>query len=89
MLAQKDPYIESAYERLQFISQDKQKRMEYEAREKAVRDYNQAIYEAGQRGEQRVNKLHSLLIQQKRYADLERSVSDMVFQHQLMDEFGI
>ena len=56
MLAQKDPYIESAYERLQIISQDKQKRMEYEAREKAVRDYNQAIYEAERRGEQRVNK---------------------------------
>ena len=89
MLAQKDPYIESAYERLQVISQDKQKRIEYEAREKAVRDYNQTIYEAEQRGEQRVNKLHSLLIQQKRYADLERSISDMAFQHQLMDEYGI
>ena len=50
--------------------------MEYEAKEKAIRDYNQAIYEAEERGEQRVNKLHSLLIQQKRYADLERSVSE-------------
>lgn len=64
MLAQKAPYIESTYERLQVISQDKQKRIEYEAREKAVRDYNQTIYEAEQREEQRVNKLHSLLIQQ-------------------------
>ena len=27
-----------------------QKRLEYEAREKAVRDYNQGIYEAEQRG---------------------------------------
>lgn len=33
----------------QAISQDRQKRMEYEAREKAVRDYNQAIFEAEQR----------------------------------------
>ena len=46
MLAQKNPYIESAYQHLQLISQDKQKRLEYEAREKAVRDYNQGILEA-------------------------------------------
>jgi len=50
MIAEKDPYIESAYQKLQVISQDKQKRMEYEAREKAVRDHNQFIYEAEMRG---------------------------------------
>jgi len=52
MLASKNTYIESAYKQLQIISQDKQKRLEYEAREKAVRDYNQLIWEAEQRGEQ-------------------------------------
>lgn len=51
MLAEKNIYIESAYKKLQMISQDKEKRMEYEAREKAFRDYNQVIYEAEQRGE--------------------------------------
>ena len=51
MIAEKDPYIRSAYDQLQVISQDKQKRMEYEAREKAIRDYNQGIFEAVQRGE--------------------------------------
>ncbi len=50
MLAEKNPYIDSAYKQLQVISQDKQKRLEYEAREKAVRDYNQGLYEAEQRG---------------------------------------
>ncbi len=50
MIAQKDPYIKSAYDQLQIISQDEQKRMEYEAREKAIMDYNQGIYEAEQRG---------------------------------------
>ena len=50
MLANKNPYIESAYRHLQVISQDKQKRLEYEAREKAVRDYNQGMLEAEQRG---------------------------------------
>ena len=50
MLAEKDPYIDSAYQQLQVISQDKQKRLEYEAREKAIRDHNQLLLEAEQRG---------------------------------------
>ena len=50
MLAEKNPYIGSAYEHLQLISQDKQKRLEYEAREKAVRDYNQGMLEAREEG---------------------------------------
>ena len=53
MLATKNPYIKSAYEHLQIISQDKKKRLEYESREKAIRDHNQMMYEAEQRGMQR------------------------------------
>ncbi len=53
MIAEKDPYIQSAYDYLQVISQDKQKRLEYEARQKAILDHNQSIFEAEQRGEQR------------------------------------
>lgn len=40
MLAEKDEYIEKAYDRLTKISADEQKRLEYEAREKAIRDHN-------------------------------------------------
>ena len=40
MLAEKDEYMEKAYEKLTKISADEQKRLEYEAREKAIRDYN-------------------------------------------------
>jgi len=50
MLAKQDAYINSAYQHLQVISQDKQKRMEYEARQKAILDYNQGMKEATQRG---------------------------------------
>ena len=50
MLSQKNEAIEKAYRRLQVISQDKEKRLEYEAREKAVRDYNQGMKEATERG---------------------------------------
>jgi len=53
MLATKNTYIQSAYKTLQVISQDKEKRIEYEAREKALRDYNQGLLEAEERGEQR------------------------------------
>lgn len=89
MIAQKDPYIKSAYDQLQIISQDEQKRMEYEAREKAIRDYNQGIYEAEQRGIDRINRLNTKLIQNKRLDDLERSANDAAFQQQLMSEYGI
>ncbi len=53
MLAEKNVYIGSAYHHLQVISQDEEKRMEYEAREKAILDYNQSVLEAEQRGEAR------------------------------------
>lgn len=45
MLAEKNPYINSAYQHLQVISRDKEKRLEYEAWEKAVRDHNQLMRE--------------------------------------------
>ena len=57
MVAQKDPYIDSAYQQLQIISQDKQKRLEYEARQKAILDYNQYMYEAEQRGREQGEKV--------------------------------
>lgn len=93
MLAKKDPYIESAYKHLQVISQNKEKRMEYEAREKAIRDYNEGMLEAEERGiaigEERINKLHSFLIRDKRFEDLEHSTKDKDFQQQLMQQYGI
>lgn len=50
MLSKKNKHIDSAYEHLKVISRDKDKRSEYEAREKAVRDYNQSMREAAERG---------------------------------------
>lgn len=50
MLASKNKYIKSAYEQLRVISQSTEKRLEYEAREKAIRDHNQMMYEAQTRG---------------------------------------
>lgn len=104
MLAEKNPYIESAYRKLQIISQDQEKRLAYEAREKAIRDYNEGLLEAEERGiaigqergiaigQEQMNKLNRLsvcLLQSKRYDDLERSLTDAEFQQQLMREYGI
>lgn len=89
MLAQKDPYIESAYEQLQVISQDDEKRLEYEARQKAIWDYNQMMLEAEERGRERINKLNTFLIKDKRFEDLERSTNDEDFQKKLMEQYGI
>ena len=50
MLSKKNEAIEKAYERLQMMSQDERKRMEYEAREKAIRDHNEVMLEATERG---------------------------------------
>lgn len=85
MLAQKDPYIKSAYEQLQVVSQDKEKRLEYEARQKAIWDYNQMVLEA----EERINKLNAFLIQDERFEDLKRSTTDGSYQKQLMEQYGI
>ena len=40
MAAEASPHLEKAYERLMDISADEEKRLEYEAREKAIRDHN-------------------------------------------------
>ena len=101
MLAEKDPYIRSAYQRLKVISQDRDKRMEYEARERAIRDHNQFLKEADARGEQRgiqigeqrgierICRLQELLIENERYDDLARSSKDAALREALFDEFGI
>lgn len=64
-MAKEDSYIDEAYEMLKHMSADEKKRLEYEAREKAIRDYNsqmQASREEGiaigeERGEERGKRI--------------------------------
>jgi len=49
-MANKNEYIGEAYNTLVNLSADEQKRLEYEAREKAIRDYNAAISYAQKQG---------------------------------------
>ncbi|MCI9080427.1 MAG: hypothetical protein HFH68_16225, partial [Lachnospiraceae bacterium] len=55
----------SAYDKLQVISQDKQKRMEYEARQKALLDHNQFMLEATRRGMEKGREESKLEIAKK------------------------
>lgn len=49
-MAKTDEYIEEAYDELKKLSMDEQKRMEYEARQKALRDYNSQMKSAREYG---------------------------------------
>lgn len=49
-MAERDEYIQEAYEALKRMSADEKKRLEYETREKALRDYNTQMYSAEKRG---------------------------------------
>ncbi|WP_394919883.1 PD-(D/E)XK nuclease family transposase [uncultured Robinsoniella sp.] len=49
-MAEKNEYINEAFQILKNISADDKKRVEYESREKAIRDYNHLIYIAKKEG---------------------------------------
>lgn len=50
-MAKQDEYIEEAYDELKKLSADEKKRLEYEARERAVLDYNTQMKSARMEGE--------------------------------------
>lgn len=49
-MAQTNEYLGEAYEALQRLSADDKKRLEYEARDKALKDYNTQMSSAEKRG---------------------------------------
>lgn len=49
-MAGTDEYMEEAYQTLIHLSADEKKRLEYEVREKALRDYNSQMKSAKQEG---------------------------------------
>ena len=72
-MAKTNEYLDEAYHTLVNLSADEQKRLEYEAREKALKDYNTQISSAEKRGvqigqqagEQRARQVFKLHIQGK------------------------
>lgn len=55
-MAKTNEYIGEAYHTLLELSADEEKRLEYEAREKALKDYNTQIGSAFKRGEKQGEK---------------------------------
>lgn len=105
MMAKTNEYLGKAYETLTNISADEKKRLEYEAREKAIRDYNHQMksnWKAGHEqgitlgikqgeslGEKRMGRLTEILLEAERLEDLKRATSDVKFREQLFKEFDI
>ena len=92
-MAEEDTYINEAYEVLQKLSADERKRLEYEARQKAILDYNSQMSssreEGIQIGEARVNRLHDMLLKDGRIEDLRKAVSDEAYTEKLYKEYGL
>lgn len=59
-MARTNEYFDEAYNELLELSADDQKRLEYEARDKAFRDYNSQMESAEKRGEERVKQVFKL-----------------------------
>lgn len=86
-----------AYSTLEEISADEQKRIEYEAREKALKDYNTQMLSAENRGlkrgtekgKEQINQLNKLLSEQNRVEDIIRAAKDKEYQEMLIEEFGL
>lgn len=105
MIAKEDEYISKAYERLVNMSADEKKRMEYEAREKAIRDHNWLMKTNLQRGiergmergmeqgmekaEQRYSCLVKLMNEDKRLELLAKAAEDPELLHKLYEEYGL
>ena len=88
-MAEKDEYIDEAYELLKKMSADERKRLAYEAREKAVSDYNTQIKSSLERGEERLNSLNRQLLKMNRMNDLVKAVSNKEYRQKLYLEFGL
>ena len=96
-MAGEDNYINEAYEVLQKLSADERKRLEYEARQKAIRDYDsqmsssreEGIRIGEERGEDRLNRLYEKLMKDQRSDDLMKAISDKAYREKLYQKYGL
>ena len=104
-MAEEDTYINEAYEVLQKLSADERKRLEYEARQKAILDYNSQMSSSREegiqigeargirigeaRGENRAFRLNELLFNDNRIDDLKKAGSDTEYREKLYKEYGL
>ena len=97
VLAKENQEINRAYQRLKVISNDEQKRKEYEARQRAIRDalsleeqgIEKGIEMGMEQGQEQLNNLYCKLKQEGRIDDLLRCVEDREYCSQLLVEYNL
>jgi len=88
VLAKENQEINRAYQRLKVISNDEQKRKEYEARQRAIRDALSLEEQGKEKGQEQLNNLYCKLKQEGRIDDLLRCVEDSEYCKQLLLEYN-
>ena len=104
-MAGEDIYINEAYEVLQKLSADERKRLEYEARQKAILDYNSQMSSAKEegiqigekrgeargeiRGIKKVNDLYENLMRDNRLDDLKKAIVDEAYRKKMYEEYKL
>ena len=100
-MAKKNSELEEAYDVLDKLSADEKKRLEYETRQRAIRDYNIGMLTAERRGieagrkigitegENRINQLNIELSKLGRTEDILKAAVDKEYQEKLLKEFSL
>ena len=104
-MAKKNSELEEAYDVLDKLSADEKKRLEYETRQRAIRDYNIGMLTAERRGieagrkigitegrtegENRINQLNIELSKLGRTEDIVKAAADREYQEKLLKEFDL
>ena len=104
-MAKKNSELEEAYDVLEKLSADEKKRLEYETRQRAIRDYNIGMLTAERRGIEagrkigreegetlgvsRINQLILELSKLGRTDDIVKAAADREYQEKLLKEFDL
>ena len=104
-MAKKNSELEEAYDVLDKLSADEKKRLEYETRQRAIRDYNIGMLTAERRGIEagrkigreegetlgvsRINQLILELSKHGRADDIVKAAADKEYQEKLLKEFDL
>lgn len=92
-MAAKNEYIEEAYNVLKNISADDQKRLEYDAREKAILDYNHQMRSSKlngiNEGIELMSQLTQRMVADNRSEELMKSLTDKNMQIRLLEEYKL
>ena len=104
-MEKKNSELEEAYDVLDKLSSDEKKRLEYETRQRAIRDYNIGMLTAERRGIEdgrkigreegetfgvsRINQLILELSKHGRTDDIVKAAADKEYQEKLLKEFDL